>query len=231
MPEALSAAEVGKETSRHADETREHAAERRDRVLSIAEAALLSVVTLLAAWSGYSAAKWGSAGSIDLAEAAAARTNASRANLDAMETRNFDSSTFDAWFTAFTAGNTEAMAVAEQRFRPEFRVAFDAWRATNPDTNPDALPDPTFVSDYDQPDLDRAAAFDAEAESHFRDGVHADDTSDRYVRLTVFLASVLFLVGISTHLRVRGIGYGLVALGCLMLAISVVQLSQLPGPP
>ena len=39
------------------------------------------------------------------------------------------------------AGRT---ALAERRFRPEFRVAFDAWQATNPSTNPDAPPGPTL---------------------------------------------------------------------------------------
>ena len=58
MPEGLSAQEVGKEIAEHAERKREDAArERRDRLVSIAEAVLLSVVALTAAWSGYSAAK------------------------------------------------------------------------------------------------------------------------------------------------------------------------------
>jgi hypothetical protein len=45
--------------------------------------------------------------------------------------RNFDASTFNAWFIAFTLGNPKKMAIAEKRFRPEFKVAFDAWRPSN----------------------------------------------------------------------------------------------------
>jgi hypothetical protein len=41
---------------------------------------------------------------------------------------------FEAGFDAYVAGNQDAMAIAERRFRPEFAVAFDAWRATNPET-------------------------------------------------------------------------------------------------
>jgi hypothetical protein len=60
VPEGMSAEEVGKEIAHHAAEHgrgEEH--DGRDRILSIAEAVLLSIVALIAAWSGY-AAKWSS---------------------------------------------------------------------------------------------------------------------------------------------------------------------------
>jgi hypothetical protein len=47
----------------------------------------------------------------------------------------------------------------------------------------------------------------------------------------VFLALVLFLVGISSHFPVRQVRYGLIGLGVLLLGFSVVQLLGLPGPP
>ena len=115
----------------------------------------MAIVALLAAWSGYAASKWSTESRVELAKASAARTEANRANLDAMETRNFDSSTFEAWFAAYIAHNKQAMAVAEHRFRPGFRVAFDAWRATKPETNPNAPRGPTYMPQYRQPGLGR----------------------------------------------------------------------------
>ena len=50
------------------------------------------------------------------------------------------------------------------------------------------------------------------------------------MRLTVFLAAVLFLVGISSHFPVRVARYGLLALASLMLLVSVVQLLGPAGP-
>ena len=228
MAEGLSATEVGKEIAGHA----KHAGhERRDRLLSIAEAVLLSIVALLAAWSGYAAAKWSTESRVSLAEASTARTKASRANLEAMELRNFDSSTFEAWFAAYTAGNEQAMALAERRFRPEFRVAFDAWRATNPETNASAPRGPTYMPQYRQPDLATAAALDDQADEAFDKGASDGETADDYVRTTVFLAVVLFLVGISTHFPLRAVRYGLIALGTVLLVFSLTQLAGLPGPP
>ncbi len=141
MPEGLSSAEVGKELAEHTKHTQEpHDHEpRHDRTISILEAILLAVVAVLAAWSGFASAKWGTESSLDLARASATRTKANRAQLSAMEERNFDASTFNTWFIAYTAGDENAMRLAEKRFRPEFHVAFDAWLATNPATN-DAAP-------------------------------------------------------------------------------------------
>jgi hypothetical protein len=232
MPEQLSAAEVGKEIARHAESDDEGGGhERRDRGIAIAEAILLSVVALLAAWSGYAAAKWSTESRVTLAEASAARTNANRATLEAMELRNFDSAAFDAWFSAYTVRDGQAMRLAVHRFRPEFRVAFDAWRATKPETNPNAPRGPTYMREYRQPLLDDAKVLDERAERASARGAEEGETADKYVRTTVFLASVLFLVGISTHFPFRGVRYVLVGLGGLLLLLSLVQLTQLPGPP
>ena len=229
MTEGLTAKEVGGEIASHAKRRGAH--EFHDRLLSVTEAVLLSVVALLAAWSGYAAAKWSTESRFAFAEGSADRMQASRANLDAMELRNFDSSTFEAWFAAFVAGNDEAMRIAERRFRPAFRVAFDAWRATNPETNPNAPPGPTYMTQYRQPGLEAAAELDREAEAKFAAGMSAGETADKYVRATVFLATVLFLVGISTHFPLRAVRYAIIGLASVLVVVSLVMLSQLPRPP
>ena len=92
MPEGLSAAEVGKEIAEHKKHTEgdeEHA--RHDRRLSIVEALLLSFVAVLAAYSGYAAAKWGTESSLTLASASAQRTKANRADTEGVVTRTLDS--------------------------------------------------------------------------------------------------------------------------------------------
>src|SRR5438093_10586451 len=122
MPEGMSADEVGKEIAGHAGHGDNGAHERRDRLVSIAEAVLLSIVALMAAWSGYAAAKWSTESRVGLASSSTARSKANRANLQAIELRNFDSSTFEAWFAAFTAHNQQAIAIAGHRFRPASHV-------------------------------------------------------------------------------------------------------------
>jgi hypothetical protein len=232
MPEGMPAEEVGKEIAHHAKHS--GGGEERDRharILSIAEAVLLSIVAVMAAWSGYAAAKWSTESRVKLAEASTLRSEANRANINAIDLRNFDASTFNAWFAAFIAHNKQAMALAERRFRPQFKVAFEAWRATHPETNPNAPKGPTYMPQYKQPGLKKARVLDDQATAAFADGSTAGTRSDDYVRTTVFLASILFLVGISTQFRIRGVRYALVAVGAGLLILSLVQLTQLPGPP
>jgi hypothetical protein len=220
--------EVGKEIGEH----RRHGTHLpHDRVISILEASLLSIVALLAAYSGYSAAKWSTESRLALARASAARTEANRAAGAAEILRSFDASTFNAWFTAYTVGNKQAEAIAERRFRPAFRAAFDAWRARSPETNRDAPPGPTYMPQYREPGLARAAALDRRADELFEDGDHGAKHADDYIRTTVFLATVLFLVGISTQFPFRGVRYGLLSLGSLLLVVAIVQVVQLPRPP
>ena len=232
MPEGLSASEVGKEIAEH----RKHGAEepeadRHDRWISIVEAILLSLVAVLAAYSGFAAAKWGTESSVSLAKASALRTKANRADLEAIITRTLDSVSFNAWFTAFTAGNVKAEQLAINRLRPGYKPAFYAWLATDPAHNPKAPPGPAYMPQYVIPQEAAAKAYDSQAEAAFAKGESAGGTSDKYVRDTVFLATVLFLVGISGHFRIRQARFALVGIGVALLGFSVVQLLGLPVPP
>ena len=238
MPEGLSAAEVGKEIAEHKKhaehgENGEHPehSDRHDRWLSIAEAAILSVVALLAAYSGFAAAKWSTESSVSLAHASALRTKANTADVEAIVTRTLDSVSFNAWFTAFVAGNKRAEQLAEARLRPGYRPAFNAWLATDPAHNPNAPPGPSYMPQYVIPQQARANALNAEADTTFTRGSDAGGTADKYVRDTVFLATVLFLIGISGHVKLRQARFGLVGVGVLLLVFSVVQLIGLPPPP
>ncbi len=234
MPEGLTPAEVGKEIAEHKQHTAaDHDQDdgHHDRWLSILEALLLSLVAVLAAYSGYAAAKWGTESSVGLAKASAQRTKANRADTEGIVTRTLDSASFNAWFTAFTAGNANAERLAAKRMRPGYQPAFKAWLATDPAHNPNAPPGPAYMPQYVIPQETAAKAFDAQADASFSDGAAAGATADKYIRDTVFLATVLFLVGISGHFRIRSARLGLIGVGALLLVFAVIQLLGLPAPP
>jgi hypothetical protein len=235
MAEGLSPTEVGKELGEHAkhhDEA-EHGEDGKhpDRWISIAEALLLSIVTIMAAWSGYSAAKWGTESSLKLAKASATRTKSNREFQGALTSRVGDATTFNAWFTAYIAGDKNGARVAQKRFRPEYDVAFEAWLATHPFTNPHAPPGPQSMPQYKPPGEALSVALDQQADTLYLEGEDAASTGDRYVRSTVILASVLFIVGISSHFPLRGVRFGLIALGACLLLFGAYEVFSLPGPP
>ena len=232
MPEGLSPIEVGRELHEHTKEPHEPGGgTRHSRMVQIGEALLLSLVTIAAAWSGYAAAKWGTECRIELAQAATLRNLATRADLSALSTRNFDSSTFNAWFTAYTLDDTNKQAIAKRRFRPEYKLAFDAWIATDPFTNPKAPPGPSYMPQYQLADQAKADALDREAAEVSAAGNHAGEVGDDYIRITVFLAAVLFLVGIGSTFKLHTIRYALIGIGSLLLLLATVLLLQQPGIP
>jgi hypothetical protein len=235
MPEGLSPIEVGKQLHEHTTEPHQPTAStgttRHSRTVQIGEALLLSLVTIAAAWSGYAAAKWGTDSRIEIAQAATLRNLATRADLSALSTRNFDSSTFNAWFTAYTLNSPQKQAIAERRFRPEFKVAFDAWMATDPLRNPRAPPGPTYMPQYRLADQVKAEALDREAVAALAAGHHSGVVGDDYIRITVFLAAVLFLVGIGSTFKLHTIRYALITIGSLLLILATVLMLQQPGLP
>jgi hypothetical protein len=240
VAEGLSASEVGKEIAEHSEhaqhaehsghaEHAEHA--RRDRWISIAEAVMLSIVALVAAWSGYSAAKWSSHASLSIDNASSTRSKANLASVQALQIRTLDSVSFNAVATAYEAHDARAFRLTVERLRPGYRPAFEAWLATHPLKNPHAPPDPSYMPQYRIPQEAQARALNAQADAYFADGQAADGTADKYVRLTVLLAAVLFLVGIGSRFPVRVARYGLNGVAGVLLVVCVIQLLGLPGPP
>jgi hypothetical protein len=240
MPEGLDPIETGKKLHEHGeahDQQTEgkggqgEASERHSRIIQIAEAVLLSIVTITAAWAGYSAARWGTASRVDIAQSSTLRNIATRDDLEANSLRNFDASTFNAWFIAFTLNSPQKEAIAIHRFRPAFKVAFDAWMATDPLHNPHAPPGPTYMPQYKLPAQTQAYALDDKATTKFSEGTQAGLTGDNYVQITVFLAAVLFLVGIGSSFKLYGVRYALITFGTVLLIVAVVLILKQPGLP
>jgi hypothetical protein len=240
MAEGLNPIETGKKLHEHHEASQKgdeeegrhgESDDRHSRIMQICEAALLALVTLAAAWAGYSAARWSTTSRVDIARASSLGNLATRDDLTAISLRNFDASTFNAWFIAFTLNSPQKEAIAVHRFRPQFLVAFNAWMATDPLHNPKALPGPTYMPQYKLPQQAQADTLDNESTAAFQTGNQAGLTSDNYVRITVLLAVVLFLVGIGTSFKLKSVRYALITFGSALLIVSVVLILQQPGLP
>lgn len=217
---------MGKEIGEHA----KHAGSHSTRI-TVVEAIVLSAVAIITAWSGYSAAKWATDSSLELAKASAMHTKASRAYEESLIIRAGDATTFNAWFGAYVTGRKQAIAVAERRFRPQFKVAFDAWLKTDPFTNRHAPPGPEAMPEYHPTGEAESVRLDASADHEYKVGEHSAGVGDDYVRTTVILASVLFLIGISSHFPVRAARIALISVGVGLLVFAVVLVALLPRPP
>ena len=165
---------------------------------------LLSVATLLTAWSAFQATKWGGLMSIRFSEANAARTQSAGAAARASSQRNLDVVVFTSYVEAVAAERGEQQRFIEGRFRDEFRPAFDAWVATRPRFNPSAPPTPFAMPEYRLAEEERSAELSRVADRRGQQARDANQQGDDYVLLTVVFASVLFFSGIATKLTGRG---------------------------
>ena len=195
--------------------------ERTDRWFQVVTAIMLGVVALATAWSGYQATRWAGEQSTLYAEASTLRVESTRASTLAGQYKLYDSISVNNWLNAYTEGNTKLAKIFERRFRPELQVAFAAWLATNPFTNPNAPPGPLFMPQYKVSQDTLANQLDAQAASTFAKGQVAKEQGDAYVLNTVFLATVLFLTAITENFKwnwIRGVILG-VALVMLLFGI------------
>jgi hypothetical protein len=222
-------AERRRHENAHAGQGPEHS--RHDRLISIIEAIMLSLVALLAAWSGYCAASWGTRSSDLLAHSSEVQVAAQGATQEGLQIRTFDSVAFNAVLAAYVTNNPKAYKLAVRRLRPGYRTAFSAWLALRPLKNTSVPADPSLLKAYHIPQEAEGRALTAEAHASFAAASSAGNTSDKYVRLTVILATILFLLGISGHFTVRPARYGLIGIGSTLILYSAVQVVILPGPP
>ena len=78
---------------------------------------------------------------------------------------------FTNWINAFAADNQVLAEFYENRFRPEFSVAFDAWVASDPKNNPDAPKSPFSMPEYTVSAAQEADRLEQEASKTFEEGI------------------------------------------------------------
>ena len=81
---------------------------------------------------------------------------------------------------------------------------------------------------YRLADQVKADALDREAAAA---GHHSGVVGDDYIRITVFLAAVLFLIGIGSTFKPHTIRHALITIGSLLLILATVLMLQQPGLP
>lgn len=223
MPEATSNVEFAHEISEHGHD---HLSpkDRRAQWVEIAEAAVLAIVAVVTAWSGYQAAKWDavSAQHYNLATRIGVVSQAKAAL--AGQDRLYDIVTFNAWVAAKLSHRGKLAAFYQRRFRPEYAAAFRAWMELDPVHNTSAPPGPTFMAEYKNANSQESATLAEEAKDHFEKGIDTREIGDRYVKITVFLATVLLLTALSQRFEILGprIAVVIFALAVLMMCTCLV---------
>jgi hypothetical protein len=201
---------------------------RFEWIIEIAEAILLAIVAIATAWSGYQSARWDGRSAERYAEASRLRVEQDLAATQGGQELIFNTNTLNAWLLATTTGDAAAANLLEKRFTDNYAVAFDAWLKTDPLTSDDAPPGPMYMPQYHNRFDEKAGQLNQEASTAFEAGASARDTAEKYVRVTVFLAMVLFLIAISQRFRIKRVRIALLGVGVAFLAVAMTMLLSYP---
>jgi hypothetical protein len=200
----------------------------RDRCVEILEAVVLAVVAVLTAWSGYQAAKWEALSATRYALGTRTSVRAQEGLTLSGQDRLYDIVTFSDWLSAQSAGNAKQAAIFQRRFRPEYAVAFTAWQKLDPLNNPSAPAGPIFMPEYVNSHFLQSAKLSEQATGYFNQGVETRENADGYIKITVFLATVLLLTALSQRFRTFGPRIAVVGIAVVLLAVSLYSISTFP---
>jgi hypothetical protein len=196
----------------------------RFEVIEIIEALILALVAVATAWSGFQAAEWAGKRAEDYAKANRLRVTAEGLATLAGQERIYDSDTFNSWLVAKLDNKKEAAEFFERRFRDEYRTAFAAWMSTDPFNNVQAPPGPIFMPEYHNAKHEQFLGLNKQAADIADEGVKSGETGDKYVRITVLLATVLLITAIGQRFRFKSVRIAFMILAFLLLCLPLWQL-------
>ena len=189
---------------------------------------LLVVAAVATSWSSYQATRWNGEQAAAAGRTNAIRIEASRADGLAEAQTEIDVATFIAWAEADVTGDRELATFVMDRFRDEFRPAFDAWNATDPLTNPDAPPTPFAMDEYRLASQQQADELDARAEASAAEVRANIQRASNYVLTVVLYAVALFFAGMSTRVTSSRLRWVLTLAGCAVFLGTLGWIATFP---
>lgn len=192
-------------------------------------AIILSLATVLSAWSGYESTRWGAKATRANRDAATTLVHAATANNSGDRERTTDTGLFTEWVRAVLDEDPDRAAFVEARFRPGFLPAFHEWLGDTVIGSTALPPGSPFDSkQYQTAGSVKSQELFAEAEALQTRADRASRTGQTYVLIAVLYASVLFFGGISTKLKDRRASRLLVVMAALALIGATAELATQP---
>jgi hypothetical protein len=188
---------------------------------------VLSITTILTAWTAFQSSKWGGAMSISFSQASTARIESVKLTGTADQRTAIHVGLWTTWLSQYKV-DEQAAAFLEQRFPEPLATANADWLATRPLRNADAPPSPFAMPSYVIPEREAAAAADVRADAKFAEALAENQRGDNYTLLTVLFAAVLFFAAISNRLRTVRLQAVMLGASIALGMVGVVLLISFP---
>lgn len=189
---------------------------------------LLSVTTILTAWSAFESSKWGGAMSISFSQASSARIEAARLDGTANVITSVQVGLWLQWLDATGAGNDALAQEIERRFPEPLATAHAEWKQTDPDSLENDDSSPFDLPSYVIEERQDAAAADVRADAKFAEALRNNQRGDNYTLLTVLFASVLFFTAMSSRLDSKRSRWTMLIFGMGLALVGIAFLVSFP---
>lgn len=190
---------------------------------------LLSITTILTAWSAFEASKWSGQMSIAFSQASTQRIEASQ-DVDTANARTSNQvQLWTAWLSAETDGDAELARRLEVRFPEPLSTAHQDWLdAGGLEAGVDEATSPFFMDSFRLPEQDAAEAADARADEKFATALRNNQRGDDYTLLTVLFAAVLFFTALAPRFSSRRIEITMLTGASALFIVGIVFLASFP---
>jgi len=190
-------------------------------------AILLLFATLSTAFCVYQATRWNGFQAVDFGDASRLRTESIRVSSMANSEMIIDIQVFLSWLDAVSKGDTYQAEFLKERFREEFKPAFEAWIAQASDENPIPPGTPFALPEYQLAEFQKSNRLEEEASAAFQRGKDANQNGDLYIANTVLFAIVLFFCGVYTKWDSPNIRIGMLLVTFSIFGFAVFMMVSL----
>jgi hypothetical protein len=195
--------------------------------IDIIFAALLLVATLSTAFCVYQATRWNGIQAVDFGDASKYRTESVRVSTEANTQVLVDVQVFLSWVNAVSKGDLIEAQFLKERFREEFKPAFEAWIAKANTTDPIPPGTPFELPEYTVAKYTESDMLEAKATAAFNEGKDANTNGDLYISNTVLFAMVLFFCGIYSRWDSTKIRTGILIVTIVVFSFALYSLGSL----
>jgi hypothetical protein len=189
---------------------------------------LLALAAVATAWSSYQATRWNGEQARTSGSVNKTRIEAARASDLANAQQQVDVATFMQWVDSYARDEARLVDFYRERFREEFKPAFEAWIATKPLQTESAPLTPFAMPQYRLAARAEAARLDRMAEELSAEVRRDIQRASNYVLGVVLFAVALFFAGISTKLTSPGLRTAMVAIGSLLFLGTAIWIATFP---
>lgn len=202
-------------------------ANQRSGRLQALTAVILSLATLMSTWCGYQAARWSAEQSTMQSVADTAERQAAENTLAGLQIRTQDGLIILEYWRAMRTGDERASTTLFAHMRPELQRAVEESISEGILENP-SVPGPLQQESYVLQSETLASAQRHTAHTASSQAVVSGYRSNEYVLLTLMMASVLFVGGISTTFSRKSVRRTLGVIASLVFAVAITRMFLLP---